>query len=508
MDDIFFRNKETIEHKERLHLELSKMSFSRFSLNIIFSMMIMYISNSLFVNAAYCTGSPEEGERTNDTPIQEITADKLNLLRQMDDKTGSLYQYADDQNSFMVLHLYGSPYEMGYAHGSLMKAEVNSFVTTIWSYLKSEIDSGMPQKLPKAVRSFVEEHGMAIALDKTESWTKPHTPSYFYEELQGLCDGAALSKDDCQTLIRIHMLPELTKGSCSFVGAWGKATEDGKVMQVRALDWDVDGPFKDYPQITVYHPKSDVPPSFINSKEKNIISTSASDAPVTEFATIGFTAFVGAVSGMNNRGNAISEIGVSFPDDSFGQGTDNTPKEKLKGEPFVFVLRDLLQLDSSIEEATTHLTNIERTCNLILGFGDGQNSKKVSGFQYSGRVLNPYEDTNLLPANSTWHPVIEDAVYNGMDWLCPAYTDVLGQQLNKYHGSLSPENMIHNILPTVQTGNLHIAVYDLTKMDMYVSFARESYRSPTEPTYAFQRGFFKLSGDILFENKIFPNTQN
>ena len=64
--------------------------------------------------------------------------------------------------------------------------------------------------------------------------------------------------------------------------------------------------------------------------------------------------------------------------------------------------------------------------------------------------------------------------------------------------------MIQNILPTVQTGNLHIAVYDLTNMDMYVSFARESYRTPTEPTYAYQRGFFKLAGDMLFENKIIP----
>jgi len=381
-------------------------------------------------------------------------------------------------------------------------------------YLKTEIDSGLPQKVPAVIRNYLEEHGMGAALDKTEEWTKEFTPSYFYEELQGVCDGANLSSDDCQTLIRIHMLPELTKGSCSFVGAWGKATVNENTMQVRALDWDVDGPFKDFPQITVYHPNANVPSTFSEMK-KNVIAfkdqedekdttatTTKAATPQVEFATVGFTAFVGAVSGMNNRGNAISEIGVSFPDDSFEQGTKTTSMEKLKGQPFVFVLRDLLQLDSSIEEATQHLNKIERTCNLIMGFGDGQQSGHVSGYQYSGKVLNPYQDINQLPVNSTWHPILDDTVYNGMDWLCPGFTQVLGEQLQRYHGSLTPERMIKNILPTVQTGNLHIAVYDLTNMDMYVSFAKESYRSPEEPLYAYQRGFFKLSGDLLFNNKI------
>ena len=40
-------------------------------------------------------------------------------------------------------------------------------------------------------------------------------------------------------------------------GAWGSATTGGKTLQLRALDWDVDGPFKNYPQITVYHPNKD-----------------------------------------------------------------------------------------------------------------------------------------------------------------------------------------------------------------------------------------------------------
>ena len=39
------------------------------------------------------------------------------------------------------------------------------------------------------------------------------------------------------------MIGELTKGSCSMYGAWGNATQDNKNLQLRALDWDTDGPF-------------------------------------------------------------------------------------------------------------------------------------------------------------------------------------------------------------------------------------------------------------------------
>lgn len=36
---------------------------------------------------------------------------------------------------------------------------------------------------------------------------------------------------------RIHMIGQLTKGSCSMFGAWGKATTNGQTVQLRALDW-------------------------------------------------------------------------------------------------------------------------------------------------------------------------------------------------------------------------------------------------------------------------------
>ena len=73
----------------------------------------------------------------------------------------------------------------------------------------------------------------------------------------------------------------------------------------------------------------------------------------------------------------------------------------------------------------------------------------------------------------------------GMDWLCPGYSAVLAKQLQKYHGNLTADLVIHEIIPLVQSGDLHIAVYDLALDVMYVSNARADQE--TGPAMAYDR---------------------
>ena len=72
-----------------------------------------------------------------------------------------------------------------------------------------------------------------------------------------------------------------------------------------------------------------------------------------------------------------------------------------------------------------------------------------------------------------------------MDWLCPGYSEVLARQLTSYHGNITAENTIHNIVSIVQTGDLHVAVYDLPNEILYVSTARANNESG--PLYAYER---------------------
>jgi hypothetical protein len=353
---------------------------------------------------------------------------------------------------------------MGYAHGLLLADKMKIMVPKLWAYMESQVTVVM-KKVPPEIAVVIANEGLDAALDLTYDATKQYTGDYFYEELRGLADGGGVSYD---TLRRIHMIGELTKGACSMFGAWGSATAStGNTYQLRALDWDVDGPYKDFPLIVVYHPNGDNGHPFVN---------------------IGFVGWIGCLSGMSSTQLAISEIGVSFPDDTFGS-------ESRFGVPFIFLMRDIIQYDKTVDDSITRITSAHRTCNLILGVGDGKLGY-FRGFQYSHSVARVINDQNLLPANDTWHPQIKNVVYWGMDWLCPGFSGVLGKQLSKYHGNITAEITIRYITAITQTGDLHLVICDLTNSQMWVAFAAGA--GVSGPKYAYDRSFIYLNAKQLF----------
>jgi hypothetical protein len=38
-----------------------------------------------------------------------------------------------------LLHVYGNMYQMGFAHGELLKDELNSFMIELWDYIEEQI---------------------------------------------------------------------------------------------------------------------------------------------------------------------------------------------------------------------------------------------------------------------------------------------------------------------------------------------------------------------------------
>jgi hypothetical protein len=103
-----------------------------------------------------------------------------------------------------------------------------------------------------------------------------------------------------------------------------------------------------------------------------------------------------------------------------------------------------------------------RTCNLILGVGDGKDLGYFRGFQVSHTVCNVVNDTHPLPKNDTWHSAVQNAVYWGMDWNCPPFHSRLHDLLTRYHGNITAELTIRNILPGLNSGNLQAVIYDLS----------------------------------------------
>lgn len=133
-----------------------------------------------------------------------------------------------------LLHVYGSMYQMGLAQGFLLKQELNSFISELWDYMVVEFEDALPKKIPKFLQKGTSSLALGTALDLTYEITRPFTNKKYYQEMRGIADASGVP---FKLLRRVHMIGELTKGTCSMFGAWGKATSQGQTVQLRALDW-------------------------------------------------------------------------------------------------------------------------------------------------------------------------------------------------------------------------------------------------------------------------------
>jgi len=91
---------------------------------------------------------------------------------------------------------------------------------------------------------------------------------------------------------------------------------------------------------------------------------------------------------------------------------------------------------------------------------------------------------------------MKSVVYCGMDLLCPGYNKVLSDRLTLHRGNITIDNTINDAFAHTQTGNLHFAIYDLTKSIMHVSNARGCGESGSK--FAYERAYTPVNLTQLF----------
>ena len=88
-----------------------------------------------------------------------------------------------------IIHLWGTPTQMGFAHGQLMKSEIRQFIDSISTYLTQEFQDmvtiHMPQ-IPDNIREVVANEMRDETIAYIMSNTERYTHSRFYEELTGM----------------------------------------------------------------------------------------------------------------------------------------------------------------------------------------------------------------------------------------------------------------------------------------------------------------------------------
>lgn len=455
-------------------------------MHFLYALSASFLSHQAL--AAMCHGKVDQPDYVNLEPIHNQNLQLIDTYHNPDiGGAAKYYRAGEDKDVFNVLHLYGTPYQLGYNHGAIISDQVKNLLEGVLEYMIEEVEddacridqlSSLCRFRPEFVHDVIEM-GIDAALDKEIEATDPWTSDHFNQEMQGLADGSGV---DLQLIKRIHQLGELTKADCSMFGAWTDALEDGKgLLQVRALDWTTAAIFTNNPQITIYHPEN---------PEEN------------RFANIGFPGWIGLMTGMNDQKMGISEIGASTAGDS-----PDFPSESRKGQSFTWMLRDVLQFDKTADAGLERMQNTARTCNLILGIGDGkEDSLKFHGIASDAGRLTHYSDYNQEPlyyidGTDMTHPRINNVVYWGMDWYCAPFHQAMSNQLKANWGGINAENTIRNIIAGTNSGNLHVAVYDYNHDDMYVAFHSQPQNGNSGSGSAFKRSYTRLNMKQIFEDE-------
>lgn len=151
-----------------------------------------------------------------------------------------------------VVHLYGTPEQMGTQYGTLLKKPLHALVDYVNFFL------------PDIKLRWLEEEAMAA---------EPSLPEDLRRQMKALATAAGLRYE---TVVALNLLPKM---HCSTLASWGPASADGRLLMGRNSDYWGAGLSDRLGLIAVYHP----------SEGHALIS-------------VNFLGMIGAFTGMNDRG--------------------------------------------------------------------------------------------------------------------------------------------------------------------------------------------------------------
>lgn len=330
-----------------------------------------------------------------------------------------------------VLFVSGSPYERGYQHGVLLREEVNDNLNYIYE---------------TALEKFHFQELFAEIYERM----RPFIPQEYIEEMHGLAHGARMP---LHVIHHMHILPSvgewggkkaikkvlkaMMRGelgtSCSNVGVSNSATADGELYAVRILDWGLHRISKlhEYPLITVGIGESGY-----------------------AYCNIGWVGFLGAVSGMNEMGITLGEMGYGDP-----------PNEKLEGQPMPFLLRDVLSQAKNLADVRRLIQDAEPTASFGYLMTDGKSKEAELYVRDPDRFLVFTPGTDLRDADE-YFPAREDISYGGH------YEEVMAELLRAHRGNLSPELFMKELIPKMaMKSNFQNVVYAPSQLRFWVNNA-------------------------------------
>ena len=362
--------------------------------------------------------------------------------------------YIEQVEGTWVLHLKGSPYEMGFQHGSLARDQVRRAMARVDTLLKqAKEEVGLPR--------FAAELMLGIEY----RLCMPYIPERYQREMEGLADGADV---DLNKLRWMLVVSELTERYCSAFAVFGKATGNGKLYHGRNFDWMMGAGLQDDAALILYEPDGMLP-----------------------FASAGYFGTVGALSGMNMEGISISQIGAINKDGAF------------RGTPLMVMLRRILEEAKDLGKVTDIIANSKRTVgyNYVVADGKAMAAKAYETCAHHCAIFtdnDPKEtveyairiENAVFRADEAMDPTVRSSQacsndYPNLPYGCESYDHRykgMATDIQARYGAIDAKAALEILKnAAMRNTNLHSVLYNSTDREIWVAHAKgeeDAYKQP------------------------------
>ncbi len=338
----------------------------------------------------------------------------------------------EETEGIHVFQLSGDVDAMGYEYGT-KAAELD--VAGVYKEIFENAAEMLKEDAPGEYRKFMDVRLLKGLLVDAWRIMEPHVPAYAVEMLRGFAAGSGIPYDDVQAM---HAIPDFTETSCSALWAAGSAAEAGRPVQIRVLDYIMGLGIQKYPAVL-----------FLDFAQGHTV------------ANIGWLGLLGVISGMNDSGLAVSEMGYGNPDG-----------ESFHGIPMPFLLLDILRWCSHPREAEGIIRSNPRTNSYVYIVG----TANKGGLAF---VTNPHEVVVFEPGQeSALVPQLPDCLHAGH------YQERMNAFVAERHGSISAEWLMDSFIPRIaMDSNLQSIVYDLAHLRFFLANAPDTKRRACDQAY-------------------------
>ncbi len=333
--------------------------------------------------------------------------------------------FLEEVDGYRVLHVKGTPYEMGYQHGALLKDHIRENMHYLFDV--------------KAKDAKLEFFGLKLEPKQLISMIveiqRPHIPERFLEEMRGIAAGAECEAED---VILANFIPELFH--CSGFAVMNSATKDGTLYHGRILDYSIDWKLQEHAVLIVAEP-----------------------AERTAFVNVTYAGFVGSVTGMNAEHVSVGEMG--------GRGLGHW-----EGTPMAFLVRRVLEEAKTLEEAVAIFRDSKRTCEYyyVVADGDDNDAVGLAAHWNTFEIVKPGEAHPRLP-----EPTDDTVLLSAGD----RYKE-LARRVREQRGELDAESARRLMdCPVAMKSNLHSVLFEPRSTKLWVANASPDGRPAASQRY-------------------------